>query len=174
MLKKNALKIILPLCIVLIVAGIWIYKYMQNNVPVQESLTGNPDFALEADVIDLKQLTSYGLPIIIDFGAGWCAPCREFAPILKAMNAEMQGLAIIKYVDVDESGETAADFPIQVIPTQVFITADGKPYVPSDNIAVEFSMYADRDTGEHAFTIHQGGLTEDEMRVILADMGVNQ
>lgn len=33
-------------------------------------------------------------------------------------------------------------------------------------------MYTYKETGEHAFTVHQGGLTEDQMRAILADMGV--
>ena len=66
----------------------------------------------------------------------------------------------------------AEGFPIQVIPTQIFVSADGTPYVPSDNIEIEFTMYSYKETGEHAFTVHQGGLTEDQMRAVLADMGV--
>lgn len=49
--------------------------------------------------------------------------------------------------------------------------ADGTPYVPSDDIEIEFSMYSYKDTGEHAFTVHQGGLTEKQMNTILANMG---
>ena len=121
---------------------------------------------------DLEALTSYGLPIIIDFGADSCVPCKEMAPVLKTMNAEMQRKAIIKFVDVWKHGEAADEFPIQVIPTQVFINADGTPYVPSEDIEIEFTMYSTKDTNEHVFTVHQGGLTEEQMRAILADMGV--
>ena len=59
------------------------------------------------------------------------------------MNAEMQGKAIVKFVDVWKHAEAADGFPIQVIPTQVLINADGTPYVPSeamDDSGIEFSM----------------------------------
>jgi thioredoxin 1 len=96
------------------------------------------------------------------------------APVLKTLNAEKQGEAIIKFVDVWKNGDAARDFPVQVIPTQVFINADGTPYVPSDDIEIKFTMYSKKDTDEHVFTVHQGGLTENQMRAILADMGVTE
>jgi thioredoxin 1 len=167
--KKKLVRIIIPVCIVLIIAGIWIFKNAKPNV---EPTADNKDFALEATNIDLAVLTAYKLPIIIDFGADSCIPCKEMAPVLKTLNAEMQGAAIIKFVDVWKNGDAAKDFPIQVIPTQVFINADGTPYVPSDDIGIKFEMYSFKDTGEHAFTVHQGGLTEKEMRAVLTDMGV--
>ena len=134
----------------------------------------NPDFTLEAEAIDLEQLLTYQLPIIIDFGADSCIPCKEMAPVLKTMNTEMQGKAIVKFVDVWKYASAADGFPIQVIPTQVFINADGTPYVPGDDADVEFILYSNTDTGAHAFTVHQGGLTEPQMRAILADMGASK
>lgn len=172
--RKKLLKIIIPLCIVLIVAGIWIVKHNADSAQAQSDLSNHPEFALEADSIDLTQLTSYGLPIIIDFGADWCSPCREFAPIYEEVHAAMQGKAILKYVDVDKSGETAADFAIQVIPTQVFYAADGTPYSPGSSIATQFTTYNDPNTGKPLYTIHQGGLTSDALYAILADMGVSK
>lgn len=172
--KKKLVKIIVPVCIVLVIAGIWIFKNAKSDI---EPTVDNEDFALEAVNIDLDTLAAYELPIIIDFGADSCIPCKEMAPVLKTLNAEMQGTAIIKFVDVWKNGEAAKDFPIQVIPTQVFINADGTPYVPGDSMAdssIEFTMYSYRDTDEHAFTVHQGGLTEEQMRRILADMGVDE
>ena len=170
---KKKWKVLVSLCIVLVVAGIWMLKNAsgrkaQEQVPVQHE-----DFVLEARAIDLDALTAHGLPIIIDFGADWCGPCREFEPVLRSMHEQMQGLAIIKYVDVDESGEAAADFPVQVIPTQVFIMPDGKPYLPGEDITAEFVLYNHPETDEHVFTVHQGALTEKQMRVILTDMGAN-
>jgi len=57
----------------------------------------------------------------------------------------------------------------------VFFNADGTPYVPSESIlgSIEgFIMYSDKTTGEHVFTVHQGKITEEEMRKIFAEMGV--
>ena len=169
--KKRLVKIIVPVCIVLIIAGIWIFKNANSDAP---PITDNKDFTLEATNIDLEVLTSYELPIIIDFGADSCVPCKEMAPVLKTLNVEMQGAAIIKFVDVWKNEDVANDFPIQVIPTQIFINADGTPYVPSDDIKIEFTMYSTKDTNEHVFTVHQGGLTEGQMRRILTDMGVGK
>lgn len=96
------------------------------------------------------------------------------APVLKTLNEEMQGKAFIKFVDVWQYPDAAANAPVQVIPTQVMFNADGTPFVPSDELAaqVQFTMYSHRDTDEHIFTVHQGGLTEEQMRLILAEMGV--
>ena len=170
--RKKWLKIIVPILIVLVVVGIWAYKNV-FSAPVEGiQQQDNIDFALETEAVDLDALTAYGLPIIIDFGSDSCIPCQQMAPVLKTMNEEMQGRAMIKFVDVWKHTEAAAGFPIQVIPTQVFINADGTPYTPSDGVTIEFVKYSYKETGEHAFTAHQGGLTEDQMRTILADMGV--
>lgn len=180
-MKKNKLlvKIIVPILIAITLTFIWNLKthptpdgFDKGASAESASTEGNPDFLLETTSIDLGAWTEYNLPIIIDFGADSCIPCKEMAPVLKSLNGEMQGKAIIKFVDVWKNGDAAKDFPIQVIPTQVFINANGTPYVPSEEIGIEFTMYSTKDTNEHVFTVHQGGLTEDQMRSILADMGV--
>jgi thioredoxin 1 len=61
-----------------------------------------------------------------------------------------------------------------VIPTQILINADGTPYVPGEDIDIEFIMYTTKDTQEHVFTAHQGGLSEEQMDAILADMGAGE
>jgi len=68
----------------------------------------------------------------------------------------------------------ANNFPVSVIPTQVFFNADGTPFVPSDELAqeIEFTLYSSKDTNEHIYTVHQGGVTEGQMRKIFAEMGV--
>ncbi len=180
--KKILIKIIVPVLIAVTLTAVWRLKTHPTPTSFENKDGSGPlvtakndgDFALETSAVDLKALTSYGLPIIIDFGADSCEPCKAMAPVLKKMNAEMQGKAIIKFVDVWKNGAAAKDFPIQVIPTQVFIKADGTPYVPGNEIGIGFTMYSTRDTNKHVFTVHQGGLTEDQMRLILADMGVAQ
>ncbi|MEA4831340.1 MAG: thioredoxin family protein [Oscillospiraceae bacterium] len=169
--KKLFVKILVPVLIAVSLTVIWIVK--THPTPTQIDENGNiADFVLEAESIDLEALKAYGLPIIIDFGSDSCIPCKAMAPVLQTMNAEMQGKVIIKFVDVWKHAGAADGYPIQYIPTQIFFNTDGIPYVPSNNIGIEFTMYDYKDTGAHAFTVHQGGLTEDQMRVILADMGI--
>ena len=137
---------------------------------VQENV--NVDFLLTASEIDLEQLKSYGLPIIIDFGADECIPCKEMAPVLKKLNKEWQGKVIVKFVDVWKYPDAPADFPLQVIPTQFFFDAQGNPYVPSDPEGMQMIMYSLKDTQEHVYTAHQGGLTEQQVRAVFEEMGI--
>ncbi len=177
MSKKNIFKIIIPLAIIAVVVGIWIFANQQEQALVEEEnkiaeTVSDENFLLNADSIDLDTLKSYELPMIIDFGADSCVPCKEMAPVLVKVNEEMQNKAIIKFVDVWKNPDAATNYPVQVIPTQVFFNADGTPYMPSEDIPIEFSMYSDNETNEHVYTTHQGALTEEQMNLILEDMGV--
>ncbi|HSK68867.1 MAG TPA: thioredoxin family protein [Candidatus Limnocylindria bacterium] len=181
-MKKLNRTVVLAL-VILLVAGVWFIKNREAAEPAAAGLQGtaatsaaaDPNFTLHAEKIDLEALAAYRLPMILDFGSDDCIPCKEMAPVLRTMNAEMQGRAIIRFVDVWKYAGGADGFPVQVIPTQVLVAADGKPYVPSEamrNSGIQFSTYSDKTTGAHAFTTHQGGLTEAQMRLILKDMGV--
>ena len=140
----------------------------QNFNEIPEHLK-DADFSLNTDEkIDFSALADYGLPVIADYGADSCIPCKEMAPVLKTMNSEMYGKAFIKFVDVWEYGSAANNVPIQLIPTQVFFNADGTPYMPSDSLKSSIGGFKFKN----GFTIHEGGLTEAQMRAILAEMGV--
>lgn len=133
----------------------------------------NPNFLLNvAETLDLEHLKSYGLPIMIDFGADSCIPCKEMAPILKDLNARLQGKAIIRFIDVWKNPKLAEGYPIRVIPTQLFFNSEGKPYLPSDPDASRMLMYVLKDTQEHVFTAHEGGMTEQMILDALFEMGL--
>ena len=132
------------------------------------------DFSLDvSEMIDYEELAAYGLPIIVDYGSDSCIPCKQMAPVLEKMNEEMQGKSFIKFVDVWKYPDAAGNVPVQVIPTQILVNADGSPFVPSEELGaqIEFIMYSSKDTGEQVFTVHLGGITEDQMRMILTEMG---
>jgi len=169
--KKNIIKIGVPILIILMVISIWLFKDAQKE-PVA-AVSDNPDFSLfVTEAIDLEKLKSYGVPIIIDFGADSCQPCKEMAPVLLKLNKDLQGKAIVKFVDVWKYQELAAGYPITIIPTQLFFDKDGKPYAPSDPEAAQMNRYVSQDTNEHVFTTHEGGMTEEMMRTTLKEMGM--
>lgn len=168
--NKKILRIITPVLILIIIATIWSIKNQKELSDIE--ITDNPDFALNADSVDLDNLKSYEMPIIIDFGSDSCIPCEEMAPVLVKYNSKKQGEVIIKFIDVWKNVHAADNFPVQVIPTQIFYTADGKPYIQSEKIqeSLLFTTYYDKNTDEHLFTVHQGGLTEEQMDLILAEL----
>lgn len=177
MKKKNIIKILIPGLILLVIGGIYFFKNppVQNQEPENTTTPEDAAFTLTAtEAIDFEALAEHGLPIIVDYGSDSCIPCQQMAPVLETMNEEMTGKAFIKFVDVWKYADAANNVPVQVIPTQVLVNADGTPFVPSDELAqtIEFILYSSRETGEHVFTVHQGGMTEEQMRLILAEMGV--
>jgi thioredoxin 1 len=70
------------------------------------------DATFQAEVIESET------PVLVDFWAPWCGPCRVVSPILEEINAEREDL-VVKKVNIDDNMETAANYGILAIPTMI-------------------------------------------------------
>ena len=60
------------------------------------------------------------LPVMVDFGATWCGPCRMIAPYMDQISDELAGKAVVAKVDVDECPGISAKYGIRNVPTVLF------------------------------------------------------
>jgi thioredoxin 1 len=66
------------------------------------------------------------LPVLVDFWAAWCGPCRAVAPTVEALASEYAGKLKVVKLDVDESGDVAGQYGVQSIPTLILFKG-GQP-----------------------------------------------
>jgi thioredoxin 1 len=78
------------------------------------------DATFEAEVVKSDK------PVVVDFGAKWCGPCKRLAPIVEELAKEYEGKVKIAKFDIDASPQTPAKFRVLSVPTVLFFKG-GKP-----------------------------------------------
>jgi len=81
--------------------------------------------ALEVTDANFEELVNAGKPMVLDFWAEWCGPCRMVSPIIDELATEYEGKVTIGKMDVDDNNDVVAQFGIRNIPTVLFFK-DGK------------------------------------------------
>lgn len=81
--------------------------------------------ALQVTDSNFNELINSGKPMVLDFWAEWCGPCRMVSPIIDELAAEYEGRVIIGKMNVDDNNDVVVQFGIRNIPTILFFK-DGK------------------------------------------------
>ena len=77
--------------------------------------------AIEITDSNFEEITSSNLPVLVDFWAEWCGPCKMIGPVVDELAGEYDGKVVIGKVNVDENPETAAKFMVRSIPTLLIL-----------------------------------------------------
>lgn len=67
-----------------------------------------------------EQVLKNSLPVVVDFRADWCGPCRLLDPVLEELAGEYEGKVLIGSLDVDNNQQTAQKYSVMSIPTVLF------------------------------------------------------
>lgn len=69
-----------------------------------------------------EEIANQGLPIVLDFWATWCGPCKMISPIIEELSTEYEGKVVVGKVNIeDEAEDLIAEFGIRNVPTVLFI-----------------------------------------------------
>ncbi|MCH5226192.1 MAG: thioredoxin family protein [Muribaculaceae bacterium] len=126
-LKKS-----LFLLAVLVITGIFYAcggNAHKEAIPDEEMVEMTPNEVVEIPSYEIKDnhiLPVDGKPMIVDFSATWCPPCKALKPIFEKLAEDFRGRITFVTIDVDEQPELAQAYGVSNIPALIFLNKDGQ------------------------------------------------
>lgn len=108
--------------VIISLLAMWLGAMAQEHITTQDFKNKVWDYSTNKNSIVLKSK----LPVVLDFYADWCRPCKMVAPELTQLQKEYKGKILVYKINIDQEKELAQVFGIQSIPTIFFIKGDGK------------------------------------------------
>ncbi len=97
-----------------------------DQIPICGKCKGSLPWVVTGTDISFRKELETSTPVLVDFWAEWCAPCRMTAPILEDVARDKAGQVKVVKINVDQNSATAAQFNIRSIPTMILFK-DGRP-----------------------------------------------
>lgn len=101
----------------------------KDAIPDEDRVEMSPNEVVDVPsykVEEGKIIPTNGQPMIVDFSATWCPPCRQLKPIFEKLAEEFRGRITFVTIDVDENPAIAQAYGVQSIPMLVFLNKDGQ------------------------------------------------
>jgi thioredoxin 1 len=113
-------------------------------------MTGTHDFN---DTNFAGEVLDHAAPVLVDFTAAWCGPCRMLAPIIEKLNFEWAGAVKVGHLDIDHNVATTMQYGVMSVPTLILFK-DGRPverlvgYMPRERILARLSPHLTQPAGQ--------------------------
>ena len=123
-------------------AGNRLKSSMTEQMPICGKCKGSLPWIVDGTDISFRKELETSTPVLVDFYADWCGPCKMTAPVLEELAREKAGQIKLMKINVDQNPTTAGKFNVQSIPTMMLFK-NGKP-VETLVGAMSKSMLLDR------------------------------
>lgn len=90
-----------------------------TGVKGNNSVVAGNELKIINDMGNFNEIINGNTPVLVDFYADWCAPCKMMAPIMQQVSREMEGKVKVIKVDVDKNEDVARKYQIRSIPTMI-------------------------------------------------------